>query len=382
MNSMTVEHKTDISLPDLSTPEAVVSAVKKGKELNPANRMLKYFNTDWYLTLPKDKQERVLQITRSGFVNEGRDAEVGPYAMQTTDYAEFPEIFDPIAQDYHSISPDFRFRTDWNINDKKLDLKDIDSTLNNVSMRSRVARNVEGFPMTGSMTREDRIKFENYMVSTVFKKLTDDPKYGGRYVSLTPGSDYEISTEEYQKLVDAHQMFKDMSNDPYLTAGGISSNWPYGRGMYISEDEQKIVWVGEEDQLRIMNMQKGSDLSSIFNGLKEELDLFEKFGVRFAKSDKYGYVTSCPSNLGTGMRASLHLRLPNLTEKGQNVDKLKAILKEAGVNVSVRGAGGEHTAAGSDGLVDVSPRGRMIPENVVITELYQAASKLLALENK
>ncbi len=151
--------------------------------------------------------------------------------------------------------------------------------------------------------------------------------------------------------------------------------------MYISEDEQKIVWVNEEDQLRIMNMQKGSDLATIFNGLGEELNLIESLGVPFAKSERYGYVTSCPSNLGTGMRASLHLKLPNLTEKGQNVDKLKGILKEARINVSVRGAGGEHTAAGTDGLVDISPRGRMIAESIVITELYEAAAKLLELEN-
>lgn len=382
MKHMTAEQKTNNLLPDLSTPESVVTAVKKGKRLNPANRMLRFFNVSWYMSLTKERQNRVLQITKSGFVNEGRDVEVGPYAMQTTDYSEFPELFDPIVQDYHSISPDFRFKSNWDIDSERLDLKDINPKLDNISMRVRVARNVEGFPMTGSMTREDRIRFEKYMIETVFKKLMADPKYGGRYVSLTPGSKYRISNDEYQELVDAHQMFKDMSDDPYLTAGGISAGWPYGRGMYLSADGQKIVWVGEEDQLRIMNMQIGSDLSTIFNGLKEELDLFEKFGVPFAKSDKYGYVTSCPSNLGTGMRASLHLRLPNLTERGQNVDKLKGILKEAGINVSVRGAGGEHTAAGADGLVDISPRGRMIPERNVITELYQAAAKLLDLENQ
>src|SRR5260221_4793423 len=298
MKPMTTEKiKSTNNLPDLSTPDKVVAAVEKGRGLNPANRLLRYFDTGWYVGLPKNKQERVLQIIKSGLVNEGRDAEVGPYAMQTGDYAEFPEIFDSIAQDYHNIKPDFRFNSDWDIKGENLDLKDIDSRLSDVSMRVRVARNVEGFPMTGSMNREDRVRFENYMVNTVFEKLMADPKYGGKYVSLTPGSQYEISTDEYQKLVDAHQMFKDMSGDPYLTAGGISADWPYGRGMYISQDKQKIVWVGEEDQLRIMNMQRGSDLATIFNGLREELDLFEKFGVPFAKSDIYGYVTSCPSNL-------------------------------------------------------------------------------------
>lgn len=364
----------------ISNPQEVVETAKKMRETNPANRMARFFPESYFLSLPVDRQQHVLRIVKAGLMND--DSEIGAYAMETTDYDNYGPVLDPIILDYHSIDPDFKFKGDWNIEDKDLDLKKIDSKLAEVSMRVRVARNVDGFPMTGNMSQEDRVRFENYMVDNVFSKMISNPKYGGRYVSLTPGSKYEISASEYQSLVGNHQMFKDMSADPHLNSAGISGDWPYGRGMYVSEDGGSIVWVNEEDHLRIMNMKKGSDLSDIFNGLREELDLIEELGVPFARSEKYGYVTSCPSNLGTGMRASLHLKLPNLTENGQNVDKLKGILKEAGINVSVRGAGGEHTAAGSDGLVDISPRGRMIPENIVITQLYNAASKLLELETK
>src|SRR5260221_5487161 len=207
------------------------------------------------------------------------------YANTTHDYEDFATIWDPMIRDYHSIDENFRFNGDWDIKGKDLDLAKIDLKLSQVSMRVRVARNVEGFPMTASMSREERVAFEDYMVEKVFEKLVDNPKYGGKYVSLTPGSKYQINDEEYQKLVDNHQMFKDMSDDPWLTAGGVSGDWPYGRGMYISSDEQKIVWVNEEDQLRIMNMQRGSKLSTIFNGLREELDLIEELGVPFARSE-------------------------------------------------------------------------------------------------
>jgi hypothetical protein len=61
-----------------------------------------------------------------------------------------------------------------------------------------------------------------------------------------------------QALVDAHIMFKDMSVDTYLTAAGIASDWPHGRGVYVSSDKGFIIWVGEEDHLRIMCMQKGT----------------------------------------------------------------------------------------------------------------------------
>ncbi len=375
-NDMTPERSKDIT--NLNDPQVLVSDVLKMRELNPANRMAKFFPTDYFLSQTPAVQAEISKIVIAGLANN--DSEIGAYAMATTDYDTFSPVLDPIIQDYHAVTPEFKFQGNWDINGLDLDLKKVDLQLSDVSMRVRVARNVSGWPMTGSMSQDDRVNFENYMVETVFEKMISNPKYGGRYVSLTPGSKYQISDDEYNQLVAEHKMYKDMSADPHLAAAGISGDWPYGRGMYVSADGGSIVWVNEEDHLRIMNMKKGSDLATIFNGLREELDLIESLGVPFARSEKYGYVTSCPSNLGTGMRASLHLALPNLTENGKNTDKLKNILKENKLNVSVRGIGGEHTAAGEGGIVDISPRGRMIPENQVITQLYDAAAKLLSLE--
>mmetsp|Transcript_6121 Transcript_6121/g.7730 ORF Transcript_6121/g.7730 Transcript_6121/m.7730 type:complete len:107 (-) Transcript_6121:505-825(-) len=81
------------------------------------------------------------------------------------------------------------------------------------------------------------------------------------------------------------------------------------RGCYVSADKQFIIWFGEEDQLRIMCMKKGTKLNEVFDRLRDGLDMVESIeGIKFATSTKYGYVTSCPSNLGTGMRASVHIK--------------------------------------------------------------------------
>merc|ERR1719181_1274678 len=126
-----------------------------------------------------------------------------------------------------------------------------------------------------------------------------------------------IDEAKYNELVAAHVMFKDMDADPYLKSAGISSDWPYGRGCWQSDDKKKIIWFGEEDQLRIMVMKKGFLLNEVFDELKELLDAVESIeGVDFAKDDTYGYVTSCPTNLGTGMRASVHVKIPNRTSDG------------------------------------------------------------------
>ena len=181
-------------------------------------------------------------------------------------------------------------------------------------------------------------------------------------------------------------MFKDMSADSFLLDAGIAAHWPHGRGCYVSKDKDFIVWVGEEDHLRIMCMRKGSVLNELFDRLKKGLDLISGIrGLKFAQSEDYGFVTSCPTNLGTGMRASLHIPLPKLTRDGQNdphgnSEKAKRIAKPLGL--SIRGLGGEHTPIGADGTVDISPSARFcITEAEIITALYLGVKQLKDAED-
>jgi hypothetical protein len=250
-------------------------------------------------------------------------------------------------------------------------------------MRVRVGRNLKSYPLPGAMTKADRIGFEKKMLAA-FAILIADEMYGGQVYSMTPHDAWKevtgeeenpnlISAERYQELVAAHVMFKDMAADPYLASAGIASDWPCGRGCYQSKDGGFIIWFGEEDQLRIMCMAKGFLLNSVFDRLNAALQMVESIdGIDFATSEKYGYVTSCPSNLGTGMRASLHLKLPNLTyTKGGGVRSEKEAKKVAkALGLSVRGVGGEHTPIGDDGTVDISPSNRLfISEAEIITAL-------------
>jgi protein-arginine kinase len=217
-----------------------------------------------------------------------------------------------------------------------------------------------------------------------FEKLKET--YGGEVYSLTPdfGDDGSnpnlISDEKYNELIKSHVMFKDMDADPYLKSAGISSDWPYGRGCWQSDDKMRIIWIGEEDQLRIMCMKKGSNLLEVFTNLNEMLKTVESIdAIEFAKDSDYGYVTSCPSNLGTGMRASVHIKIPKITSDGTD-KKAKEVCKPLGL--SVRGTGGEHTPIGADGTVDISPSSRLfIKENEIIGKLYEGIEKLMAIEN-
>lgn len=136
-----------------------------------------------------------------------------------------------------------------------------------------------------------------------------------------------------------------------------------------------MIWVGEEDHLRIMCMKKGAILNEVFGRLHAALDVVNGIeGLEFATSPDYGMVTSCPTNLGTGMRASVHIPIPNLTSDGTD-KKAKEICKPLGL--SVRGTGGEHTPIGADGTCDISPSARFcITEAQIITALYNGLKLL------
>ena len=302
--------------------------------------------------------------------------------MTPEDYSKFGGFFDKVIRDYHGDETgEKKHITDWTTEEESYDVKDLGQE--ELSMRVRVGRNLVGFNLPGNMSKEERIDFELRMLPA-FDELIE--KYGGKVHSLSPDFGEKgnnpnlISDEEYKVLVDSHVMFKDMAADPYLNSAGISNHWPYGRGCWQSEDKMRIIWFGEEDQLRIMCMKKGSDLLEVFNNLNEMLETVQGIeGIEFAKDDNYGYITSCPSNLGTGMRASVHVKIPKLTADGTD-KKAKEVCKPLGL--SVRGTGGEHTPIGKDGTVDISPSARLfIKESEIICKLYEGVKQLMVIEN-
>ncbi len=361
----------------------VLQRIASLKDDHPQNIALQSFDPAYFDTLSDSDKARLANCINSGIENP--DSEVGCYACQPADYDDFRPFFAKVLARYHKVGEDARHTNDWSLSSVeglpascKLDLAELG--LPALSMRVRVGRNLADFPLPGAMTEEDRVALENRMMQA-FEVLIADPAYGGDYHSLTPGNPKHIDQAAYQKLVDDHIMFKDMSVDTYLTAAGIAAHWPMGRGCYVSADRSFIIWVGEEDHLRIMCMQRGTVLNDVFDRLKTALDKVSSIeGLNFAHSDDYGVVTSCPTNIGTGMRASVHIQLPNLTADGTD-KKAKAICKPLGL--SVRGTGGEHTPIGADGTVDISPSARFcITEAQIIAALYKGLSLLQVEEQK
>jgi len=362
-----------------------VEQIMKMKAECPDNIAIQCFDKAYYDSLDSDeKKSGLLKCLDSG--RENADSGMGCYANQPADYETYEPFFKAALESYHKVNlAEKSHSNNWDLKsaaglpeDGQLDVTKLG--LPALSMRVRTGRNLKKFPLPGAMSKEDRCNMEAAM-QPVFAELIKNEAYGGKYVSITPEHANFINTEEYNELVKAHIMFKNMDDDSYLKSAGIASDWPHGRGCYISEDKGFIIWVGEEDHLRIMCMKKGTLINEVFERLKGAIDVVEKLiDGGCAMSDKFGVVTSCPTNIGTGMRASVHIALPGLTADGTDA-KAKAVAKPLGL--SVRGLGGEHTPIGADGTVDISPSARFcITEAEIVAALYNGVKLLKEEEDK
>jgi hypothetical protein len=280
------------------------------------------------------------KVLKSGV--ENLDSSIGCYAGDAESYAAFAPMFDGVIADYHRVAPGFKQTKDFDVS--KLPAFSPEVAGNVVSSRVRVARSLANYPFEAAMTRKDRLALEKEVLdalASVFKGT----EFAGTYYSAT-----KISPEQKRDLIARHLMFKDADQDKYLVSAGISGDWPVARGSYVSADGKFQLWINEEDHLRVMYLEKGADLKHAAGELFKALDLLDA-KLKFARSERYGYLNSCPTNIGTAMRVSIHLRVPDSSEK-----ELKGLCSPAGL--AVRGTGGEHTSVVDD-TYDISYRKRL-----------------------
>merc|ERR1712018_175649 len=307
-----------------------------------------------YVTKPIwDKLSRAVTKT-SGFTlaqaiacaTEFDNQHCGIYAGDWDSYKVFADVFDPLIQDYHGISADATHTSDMDVNKIK---GNVDPSAPVHSCRIRVGRSIDGFGLSPGITKEQRVGVENLM-KKAFANLKGD--LAGTYYPLT-GMDEKVR----QQLVDDHFLF--VSGDPNLKVAGMERDWPEGRGIFHNKDKTFLVWVNEEDQTRIISMQKGGDVKGVFErlarGIKAVGDSVKaESGKDFLLDPKYGYIHSCPTNLGNGMRASVHVDLPGWTKEG--LDALKKRCEE--LSVQPRGTRGE--SGGQTGhTYDISNKHRL-----------------------
>ncbi|KAK7863468.1 hypothetical protein R5R35_010504 [Gryllus longicercus] len=303
----------------------------------------------------------LLDVVQSGF--QHYDSNVGVYAPDADAYSVFSQLFDPIIAEYHGFGPtDVHPPLDWG---NPGTLQDLDPENKYIrSTRVRCGRSIAGYPFNPMMTKELYKQMEKE-ASEVLSQL--DGVHAGKYETLRG------MNPRYQKqLINDHYLFKE--GDRFLIAAKSCEHWPIGRGIFMNEDKTFLVWVGEEDHLRIISMQMGGHLGEVY---KRMVDGVNKIGrkLSFVRHPRLGFLTFCPTNLGTTVRASVMIRLPII---GRDMAQLEALAER--YNLQVRGSEGEHTAS-ADGSYDISNKRRLgITEFQAVHEMYSGLREMIYLE--
>ena len=227
-----------------------------------------------------------------------------------------------------------------------------------ISSRVRLARNISGFPFKSKATEHDRQHIEELLHKTM-------PEI------LDPDSYYELDMETLSPL-DRHllQERQLISREIADTEGP--------RAAIIAKDESFSIMVNEEDHLRMQAMTSGLDLQKVWNRINDLDDRIES-RISYAFSPELGYLTACPTNVGTGLRVSVMLHLPAVTIS-QEIDKVFRGLQK--LNLAVRGIYGE----GSQALGDFYQISNQITlgrsEEELIQQVREIVDRIVQYEKK
>lgn len=314
-------------------------------------------------TVKTSHGSNLLNCIQSGLANH--DSGCGIYAPDAEAYTVFGLLFNPIIEKYHGgFGEDATHPAmDWGEPCCFPDLDPDRCYIN--STRVRCGRSVQGFPFNPRMSREDYERLETEVKAIV--EAFEDEELVGKYYSLA-----EMEPETLQQLIDEHILFKE--GDRFLQAANANCFWPTGRGIFINNDKTFAIWCGEEDHLRIISMEPGGDLSHIYGRMIKGV---EKLGekLQFERDDRLGFLTFCPTNLGTTIRASVHIKLPKLA-----ADRTKLEETANKYNLQVRGTAGEHSD-GEDGVYDISNRRRLgLTEYDAVSEMYKGIKEIIEIE--
>ncbi len=193
-----------------------------------------------------------------------------------------------------------------------------------MSSRIRLARNLAQFPFISRATDSDKAEIEKLLRS----KVTQLQAAGEiLYVNVA-----DLEGLDRQFLVERQLISRE-----HADSNGA-------RGVAINRGEQISLMINEEDHLRIQCMHSGLDLQAAWQQINEIDDLIEQH-VTYAFHQKLGYLTACPTNVGTGIRVSVMLHLPALVITRQ-IDKVFRSLQK--ISLAVRGLYGEGSQAMGD----------------------------------
>jgi len=193
-----------------------------------------------------------------------------------------------------------------------------------ISSRVRLARNAAGYAFLPCLSPQQQAEIVERFKSVLLSLPLGEDVF---FVDVE-----QASSVERELLTERH----------IISRRQAQANGP--RGVIVAQDEMFAAMINEEDHLRLQTLAPGLNLHSCWERINRIDDLIEQH-IEYAFDARYGYLTACPTNLGTGIRVSVMLHLPALKMTGQ-IDKAMAAARDC--DLAVRGLFGEGTEAVGD----------------------------------
>lgn len=229
-----------------------------------------------------------------------------------------------------------------------------------ISTRVRLARNLKDYPFPCRLSTQDKEKIIEKVKSAIENSNSPISK-DFSFIRMS-----ELTPQQGVSLVERRLVSPEFISESQ------------GRALLLSKDESISIMINEEDHIRLQVINNGLSLEDTYD-IADKLDTLLDENLDFAFDDKLGYLTQCPTNLGTGMRASVMLHLPAL-EKSRAIGRIAGNLSKLGL--TIRGAHGEGTEPNGV-LYQLSNQVTLgISEKAAIENLKNITMQLISQENQ
>eukprot|EP01038_Epipyxis_sp_PR26KG_P012789 gene12789-17146_t len=280
----------------------------------------------------KDRQTSPFGFTFSNVILNGvrsPSSTIGVVAGDAASYQVFQDLFYPIINrihDNYDPSSQFHPSSEFSLSSISAIIEQVQKIVSPriLSTRITVIRNIEQYPFLPGATDVTRNNVQNLILECM-KELSSES--AGEYIEFSA-----IPENRKAGVTQLSNAF-GISLDRSPSDSSTNRQWPKNRGVFIKKPY--IIWVNEDDHIRIDTFNTGGDFIGSYSKFSEFYTLFEQAIIRkgysFAKSRPLGYLSTCPSNLGTAMKLSLLAHLPEF-EKLPTTDLILQVCKALNLN--------------------------------------------------
>ncbi len=226
-----------------------------------------------------------------------------------------------------------------------------------ISTRIRLARNLNEYPFPSKLDTAGKDKVNSLVKSTLF----ENDGTGLSYIEMK-----DLSRIQAVSLAERHLISPEFA---------VKKD---GSALILSDDESVSIMLCEEDHIRLQVMKSGLALEEAYD-IANKLDNVIDAKLDYAFDDRIGYLTQCPTNLGTGMRASVMLHLPALAKKGAMRNLSTTVSK---LGLTLRGSYGEGSEVSGD-IYQLSNQVTLgISEKAALQNLTSIAMQIISQEKQ